>query len=57
VAPHLKLLFFFALLLACILAALLQASLNQRIRYGFRAFFLFVGLGFVIAWLMFPFSR
>jgi hypothetical protein len=56
-APHLKLLFFFALLLACILAALLQASLNQRIRYGFRAFFLFVGLGFVIAWLMFPFSR
>lgn len=56
-APHLGLLFFFALLLSSILAALLQASLNKRIRYGLRAFFLFIGLGFVIAWLMFPFSR
>jgi len=56
-APHLGLLFFFALLLSSILAALLQANLNKRIRYGVRAFFLFIGLGFVIAWLMFPFSR
>ena len=54
---HLILMLLFALLISVVLAALLRATVGERVRYASRSFALFVVAGLAIAWLVYPFSR
>ncbi|MFZ0737725.1 MAG: hypothetical protein WA002_05870 [Candidatus Acidiferrales bacterium] len=54
---HFTLMLLFALLLSAILAGLMRATRRERIRYAARTFALFVGVGVVVAWLIYPLSH
>jgi ammonia channel protein AmtB len=54
---HFQLFLFFALVLAVILAGLIQGTAIDRIKYAARSFAAFVVIGIFIAWLMYPFSH
>jgi ammonia channel protein AmtB len=54
---HFQLVLFFALVLAVILAGLIQGTAIDRIKYAARSFAAFVVVGIFIAWLMYPFSH
>lgn len=56
-ASHLILMLLFAFLVSVVLAALLRATARERVRYVGRTFGLFVLVGLVIAWVLYPFSR
>ena len=54
---HFAMMVAFAALVSAALGALTQDTTSARIKYAMWSFALFLGAGWGIAWLMYPFSR
>jgi len=55
VKSHLLALLLFSGLTSTVFAALMREDLPSQIRFGLKAFALFVGSTLVVGWLMYPF--
>ena len=53
--PHFAALVLFALLTSVVFAVLSKSTPRDRLLYGVKSFGLFVGIGLLIGWLMYPF--
>ena len=50
---HLGLMILFAALVAVVFGAIGREGLNNQFRYGLKIFAEFVGVGFVLAWILY----
>ena len=53
--PHFTALTIFALCVSVVFSLTSKESPQERFQYGATVFFTFLGVAFVLAWVMFPF--
>ena len=52
---HFEALFILALLVSVVFALISKTELKEQLKYGLAVFLSFIGVAFLVGWLMFPF--